>query len=179
VVLMHADGENRLDWQWVLDGLASRCEVFAPDLPGFDGTGLPADCSPGFYATFVRDFLDALRLDQPSSWATRWVVSRPCTWPCTPRTGSPPVGRSGHAGERRARRLTVPGIAEAAVRWAATPLGAAQRAVQRVPLLFADPTRVPPPWLAKQYRLARIPGFLPTALARSAASSDQQASGTS
>jgi pimeloyl-ACP methyl ester carboxylesterase len=64
MVLLHADGENRLDWRWVLNGLASQYEVFAPDLPGFDGTECPRDCSPGFFAAFVRDFMDALHLDR-------------------------------------------------------------------------------------------------------------------
>jgi pimeloyl-ACP methyl ester carboxylesterase len=64
MVLLHADGENRLDWRWVLNGLASQYEVFAPDLPGFDGTGYSRDCSPGFLPHSCATFMDALRLDR-------------------------------------------------------------------------------------------------------------------
>jgi pimeloyl-ACP methyl ester carboxylesterase len=37
--------------------------------------------------------------------------------------------------------------------------------VWRVPLLFANPLGVPQEWVAEQYRLARLPGFLDTTLA--------------
>jgi pimeloyl-ACP methyl ester carboxylesterase len=63
------------------------------------------------------------------------------------------------------RQLTLPAVGEAAVGWGQTPLGAAQRALLRVPLLFANPARVPPGWLAEQYRLGMLPGFLATTLA--------------
>jgi pimeloyl-ACP methyl ester carboxylesterase len=58
VVLLHAVGENRRSWNRVLGRLASRYEVFAPDLPGFDGTGCPQDCSPGSFEGFARDLVD-------------------------------------------------------------------------------------------------------------------------
>ncbi len=45
------------------------------------------------------------------------------------------------------------------------PLGAAQRAWGRVPLLFAGPWRVPAGWIDEQVRLAQLPGFLETQLA--------------
>jgi pimeloyl-ACP methyl ester carboxylesterase len=87
MVLLHADGENRRDWEWVLEGLASRCEVFAPDLPGFDGTGCPADCSPGFFEGFVRDFVDALDLGPVVVVGNSLAVWRRCGWRCTARAG--------------------------------------------------------------------------------------------
>ena len=46
-----------------------------------------------------------------------------------------------------------------------TRIGAAQRCLLRVPLLFANPARAPRAWLAEQYALARRPGFLDTSLA--------------
>jgi len=58
-----------------------------------------------------------------------------------------------------------PGFGEAAARWGRTRIGAAQRCLLRVPLLFANPARVPRVWLAEQYALARRPGFLDTSLA--------------
>jgi pimeloyl-ACP methyl ester carboxylesterase len=47
-----------------------------------------------------------------------------------------------------------------AVAWGKTPLGAAQRAWWRVPLLFAHPERVPAEWITEQTRLAQLPGFM-------------------
>ena len=34
IVFLHGDGENRMDWQWVLSPRSSQHRVFAPDLPG-------------------------------------------------------------------------------------------------------------------------------------------------
>ncbi len=170
MVLLHADGENRQDWRWVLAGLASRYEVFAPDLPGFDGTGCPADCSPGFFEEFLRDFVDALDLDPAvvvgnslgGVAALRLALDSPgrVSELCL-------VGAAGLGAEvsLALRQLTLPAVGEAAVGWGRTPVGAAQRALLRVPLLFAHPTQVPPGWLAEQYRLAMLPGFLATTLA--------------
>ncbi len=59
----------------------------------------------------------------------------------------------------------MPGVGEAAIWWGRTGVGAAQRLLLRLPLLFGNPTRVPPLWLAEQYRLAQLPGFLDTTLA--------------
>jgi pimeloyl-ACP methyl ester carboxylesterase len=170
LVLLHADGENRLDWRWVVDGLASRYEVFAPDLPGFDGAGRPPDCSPGYFEGFVHGFLDALDLDRVSlvgsslgGVAALRVALRDqdrvealcLVGPAGLGTGVSPA----------MRQLTLPGVGEVAVGWSRTAVGAVQRALLRVPLLFANPVRVPPAWLAEQRRLARLPGFLDTALA--------------
>lgn len=102
MVLLHADGDHRLDWRWVLARLATHHRVYAPDLPGFGGTTVPPDCSPEFFA---------------------------------------------------------------AIWWGQTGIGAAQRLLLRLPLLFANPACVPQPWLTEQYRLAQLPGFLDTTLA--------------
>ncbi len=170
MVLLHADGENRLDWRWVLDGLASRYEVFAPDLPGFDGTGRPADCSPGFFEGFVQDFIDALHLGPAivvgnslgGVAALRLALRSPDRVAALGLVGSAALGTEVSPA---LRQLTVPGVGEAAVCWGRTRIGAAQRMLLRVPLLFADPARAPSAWLAEQYRLARLPGFLDTTLA--------------
>lgn len=63
------------------------------------------------------------------------------------------------------RQMTLPGVGEAAIWWGRTAIGAAQRLLVRMPLLFANPTRAPQSWFAEQYRLARLPGFLETTLA--------------
>jgi len=64
VVFLHGDGENRMDWQWVLSPLSAQHRVFAPDLPGSGGSATPRDCSPEFFERFVCDLLDVLRLDR-------------------------------------------------------------------------------------------------------------------
>ena len=63
------------------------------------------------------------------------------------------------------RQMTVPGVGEAAIWWGQTGIGAAQRLLVRLPLLFTNPACVPQPWLTEQYRLAQLPGFLDTTLA--------------
>ena len=57
------------------------------------------------------------------------------------------------------RLPTLPGYGELAITWGKTPLGAAQRAWLRVPLLFARPQRVPAEWITEQTRIAQLPGF--------------------
>jgi hypothetical protein len=63
------------------------------------------------------------------------------------------------------RQLSVLGVGEAAIWWGQNAVGAAQRLLVRLPLLFADPMRVPQSWLAEQYNLAQLPGFEETTLA--------------
>lgn len=61
LVLLHALGESALNWRWVLPDLSRTHRVYAPDFPGFGGSGKPAaDYSPDFFARFVAAFLDAL-----------------------------------------------------------------------------------------------------------------------
>jgi pimeloyl-ACP methyl ester carboxylesterase len=62
------------------------------------------------------------------------------------------------------RLPTLPGYGEAAIAWGKTPLGAAQRAWSRVPLLFARPRRVPAEWITEQTRIAQLPGFTEAAI---------------
>ena len=33
MVLLHADGDNRLDWRWILPRLATHHRVYAPTCP--------------------------------------------------------------------------------------------------------------------------------------------------
>jgi pimeloyl-ACP methyl ester carboxylesterase len=72
MILLHADGDNRMDWRWVIGRLATQHRVYAPDLPGFGGTATPLDCSPEFYERFVRKFLDTCF--SRSCWSARFRV---------------------------------------------------------------------------------------------------------
>jgi pimeloyl-ACP methyl ester carboxylesterase len=170
MVLLHADGDNRMDWRWVIGRLATQHRVYAPDLPGFGGTATPLDCSPESYERFVREFLNTLRLGDSvlvgSSLgglaALRVALYTPDRVSALCLIGSAGLGREVSPA---LRQMTLPGVGEAAIWWGRTAIGAAQRLLVRMPLLFANPTRAPQSWLAEQYRLARLPGFLETALA--------------
>ena len=65
LVLLHALGESAVDWRWVLPALARTHRVYAPDLPGFGGSGKPAaGYSSAFFARFVAAYLDALGVER-------------------------------------------------------------------------------------------------------------------
>jgi pimeloyl-ACP methyl ester carboxylesterase len=171
LVLLHALGENALDWRWVIPTLARAHRVYAPDLPGFGDSAKPAsEYSPAFFERFLAAFLDALGIERAAVVgnslgglaALRLALSDP------PRVAA--LGLVDSAGLGREislalRQLTLPGYGELAIAWSKTAPGAAVRAWGRVPLLFARRQRVPPEWLEEQYRLARLPGFLEAALA--------------
>jgi pimeloyl-ACP methyl ester carboxylesterase len=170
MVLLHADGDNRLDWWWVLEGLATHHRVYAPDLPGFGGTAVLQNCSPEFFEGFVHQFLDTLRLEAPilvgnsmgGLAALRLALHAPDRVSALCLVGSAGLGSEVSFA---LRQLAVPGVGEAAIWWGRTSIGAAQRVLLRLPLLFANPALAPRPWLVEQYRLARLPGFLSTTLA--------------
>jgi pimeloyl-ACP methyl ester carboxylesterase len=170
MVLVHADGDNRLDWRWVLPNLATHHRVYAPDLPGFGGTATPPDCSPEFFQGFVCEFLDAVQLDAcvlvGSSLgglvALQVALHTPDRVLALCLVGSAGLGSEVNLA---LRQLAVPGVGEAAIWWGQSAIGAAQRLLMRLPLLFADPMRVPQSWLIEQYCLAQLPGFLETTLA--------------
>jgi pimeloyl-ACP methyl ester carboxylesterase len=170
MLLLHGDGDNRLDWRWTVPHLAGRYRVYAPDLPGFGGGGMPPDCSPEFFGRFTREFLDAVCLEPAvvvgnslgGLVALRLALHTPDRVRALGLIGGAGLGREVNL---LLRQLTLRGVGEAAVRWGRTRVGAAHRAVQRIPLLFANPAAVPAAWIVEQYRLARLPGFLETTLA--------------
>ena len=170
MVLLHADGENRQDWRWVLPSLGRHFRVVAPDLPGFGGTAPRGDCSPEFFQRFVHHLLDRLELDTAvlvgnslgGLAALRVALASPDRVSALCLVAGAGLGSEVSPA---LRMLTTAGLGEAAISWGRTPIGAAQRSLLRVPLLFPDPTCVPQSWLAEQYRLALLPGFLETTLA--------------
>jgi pimeloyl-ACP methyl ester carboxylesterase len=170
LVLLHALGEDALDWRWVIPALARAHRVCAPDLPGFGDSAKPAvDYSPAFFERFLAAFLDALGIERAAVVgnslgglaALRLALSDP---PRVTALGLVDSAGLGREISLALRQLTFPGYGELAIAWSKTPPGAAARAWGRVPLLFARRTRVPPEWLEEQYRLARLPGFLEAAL---------------
>lgn len=171
LILLHGDGDNAADWQWVWDQLAATHSVYAPDLSGFDGNYRPdIDYSSTFYCRFISDFLDALGIPQATVVgnsfgglaALRFALNAPERVSALVLVDTAGLGR---AINPVMRPLTLPAFGDLGITWAATPAGAMQRAWFRAGLLFARPKDIPPAWIAEQYRLARTPGFLQTALA--------------
>lgn len=169
LVLLHALGESALDWRWVLPALARTHRVYAPDLPGFGGSGKSAaDYSPAFFQRFVAAYLDALGVERAALAgnslgglvALRLALSEPEKVGALALIDSAGLGRE----VAYALRLpTLPGYGELATYWS-TVSPDVQRAWARALLLFAHPGRVPPEWFEEQSRLARLPGFLEAAL---------------
>jgi 4,5:9,10-diseco-3-hydroxy-5,9,17-trioxoandrosta-1(10),2-diene-4-oate hydrolase len=166
LVLLHGVGDNALNWSWVLPALASTHQVYAPDLPGSSGSSNPTpDYSPAFFTRFLVAFLNAVGINSAAVIghslgglvSLRLALSEPERVTSLGLVASAGLGR----GITYALRLpTLPGCGEAAVAWGNTPLGAAQRAWSRVPLLFGRPERVPAEWITEQTRIAQLPGFL-------------------
>jgi len=149
LVLLHALGESALDWRWVLPTLAGTHRVYAPDLPGFGDSAKPAaDYSPAFFTRFVAAYLDALGIERTTLLANslgglialRSALSEPAHVSALGLIDSAGVGREVNSALKSA---TLPRYGETAIALSKTPLGAAQRAWLRVPLLFARPERVP------------------------------------
>lgn len=166
LVLLHALGENAFDWSWVLPDLANTHRVYAPDLPGFGDSAKPvADYSPAFFARFVAAFLDALEVQRAvvagnslgGLIALRLALSEPERVTALGLIDSAGLGREVHPA---LQQPTLPGQGEMAVAVGKTPLGSAGRAWLRVPLLFANPERVPTEWFEEQQRITQLPGFL-------------------
>ena len=167
MVLLHGAGDNALDWQWVMPTLTATHRVYAPDLPGSPDSARPvADYSPAFFERFVAGFLDALEVGSATFVgnsfggliALRLALSEPARVRALILVDSAGLGR---AINPAFTSVNVPGLAEAAIPFWRTPVGAYQRAWGRTALLFAHPPgTVPREWLAEQCRLALSPGYL-------------------
>jgi pimeloyl-ACP methyl ester carboxylesterase len=171
LVLLHGDGDNRLDWLGTLPILARTRRVYAPDFPGLYGGPVPGGgyTAAGF-APYVVGFMDELGLKEAALVgnslgglvALRVALGEPG------RVGA--LGLVDAAGFGRAvnpalTSLTLPGYGRAAISWAQTTPGARQRALGRGSLLFAKPLLVPEYWLEEQRRLAWTPRFMSATLA--------------
>ncbi len=167
LLLLHAVEESAFDWRWVLPELSRNHRVYAPDLPGFGDSAKPknADYTSAFFERFVAAFLDALNIERAAVVgnslggliALRLALSDPR------RVTALGLISSAGLGQEISPALvpaTLPINGELAVAWGKTSLGAAQRAWGRTPLVFANPARVPPGWIAEQYRISQLPGYL-------------------
>jgi 2-hydroxy-6-oxonona-2,4-dienedioate hydrolase len=170
LVLLHGTGTNRREWGWALPILARGRSVYAPDLPGFGGDGPANDASPEHSAEFVAGFADALGLGRAAVAgnsfgglvALRLALSEPARVSALCLADSAGLGREVNPALVAS---TAPGAGELTVLWGKSPVGAAQRALSRVPLLFANPLRAPRAWYEEQYRAARSPGLMQTTIA--------------
>ena len=171
LVLVHALGENALDWSWVLPVLSRGHRVNAPDLPGIGGGGgAMTDHSPASFASFIAAFLDALGIERAAIVgsslggliALRLALSDPARVGALVLVGSAGLGRTVSPA---LSLLTLPGYVEAMIALCKTPVGARQRAWGRTALLFARSWSAPSARLAAQYRLVLTPGFLEATLA--------------
>lgn len=170
VVMLHALGENALDWTWAGAALSRERRVLAPDLPGIgDGRGELKDPSPTALTYFVGRFMDAVGAERAAVvgnslgglLALRLALSEPGRVGALCLVGSAGLGREISPA---LSLLAAPGLGEAAVAAAGTPFGARQRARGRAHLLFARGARSPRSWISEQVRLARTPGFLGSVL---------------
>jgi len=167
LVLLHGAGDNSLDWRWVIPDLAITHRVYALDLPGSPDSARPAaDYSPAFFEQFAAGFLDALGIERATLVgnslgglvALRLALYEPARVAALVLVDSAGLGR---AVNPAFISVNVPGLAEAAMPFWRTSVGAYQRAWGRTALLFAHPPgSVPREWLTEQCRLAQSPGYL-------------------
>ncbi len=175
LVLLHADGNSPHSWRWVLPALARTHRVYVPTFPGAAGdtkvgVAKVADHSGSSFATFLAAFLDVLGIERAAVVgcshgglvALHLALSDPSRVTALGLVDSSGLGRAINPG---LAMLTLPGYGEMVIGVQKTPLGAAQRALGRSAFLFTHLERIPPEWLAEQYRLALLPGFLEATLA--------------
>ena len=169
LVLLHGIGTSALEWNRTMPALACRRSVYAPDLLQPERGRDHAGYSPASLAGFVTEFMNALGIERASIVgnslgglvALRFALSHPSRMDALALVDSAGLGQEINPVLSSA---TLPGLGEAAIYWAKTPVGAAQRALGRAPLLFALPSSAPPEWLAEQYRLGLASGFMETTL---------------
>ncbi|WP_404365529.1 alpha/beta fold hydrolase [Marinobacter sp.] len=87
-LLLHGVPDSAELWQPVIDGIRDHYTCYAPDLPGFYRSQVPSgfDYSLEGYATFVKDLLDALGIEQPVTlilhdWGGIFGMAFACLYP--------------------------------------------------------------------------------------------------
>ena len=169
LVLLHGIGTSSLEWNRAMPALARKRSVYAPDLLRPERGRNHAGFSPSSLAYFVAEFMDALGIERAAVVgnslgglvALRFALSSPSRVSALVLVDSAGLGREVTPALASA---TLPGLGEAAINLAQTPIGATQRSLVRAPLLFAAPALTPPEWLAEQVRLGLADGFIETTL---------------
>lgn len=178
LVLLHGIGDSACDWLPVMESLAATRRVIAPDLPGAGDSDKPAiDYSTRAQVPYLVGLLDQLGIERAdlaghsrggiialhTALAHPWRISRLM------------LVDSGALGKAISPTLvasTTPALAELAIYFDRTPVGALMRARLRSFLLFSRPWRTPDSWLDDQVRLTFMPGFLEATLAALRAQTD-------
>lgn len=176
LLLLHGVGESAAYWRAVLPGLAERYTVYAPDLPGYGASDpLPpgVEPTPARFAAVMATFLDTVA--GPDAGPALVVghslgggIALELALRHPERVGRlvlEDAAGLGHYANPALHALTLPGHGDLAAGMASTSIGAAHRAVARVPMMFARPLLAPPAWVAEQRRLGTLPHHLPTTLA--------------
>lgn len=177
MLLMHGVGESSASWREVLPRLAERYTVYAPDLPGYGASDPLASAeggpTPERFAALMAAFLDTVTAAEAGpavvvghslggSIALELALRHPQQ---VERLVLEDAAGLGHYVNPALRTLTLAGYGDLGVQMGRTGLGAAHRALARIPLLFARPHRAPLDWVSEQTRLATLPHHLPTTLA--------------
>ncbi len=184
LVLLHGGGETARAWRWVMPSLAGRHSVVAPDLPGSGRSDLVHGCyAEGFYGRFLRDFLDALKIDHAvlvgHSLGGLASLQVALDAECRDRGRVRALALVASAGLGREvnpilKLLTLPGLGDWSTLWALTPPGQLQRLGLRAWGCFARPEAAPAGWYAYQFWQGLDPGLMWDQLAVSRALIDQQ-----
>ena len=151
IVLLHGIGTSALEWNRAMPALARGRSVYAPDLLQPERERDHAGYSPASLAGFVAEFMDAVGIERASVVgnslgglvALRFALSHPSRVSALGLVDSAGLGREVTPALSSA---TLPGLGEATIYWAKTPVGAAQRSLGRASLLFALPSSAPPEW---------------------------------
>ena len=80
-MFVHGLGASWQSWLENIPEFARDHRVVAMDLPGFGYSEMPDhEISIEYYASWTFRLLDALGIDRPPWWATRWAASARPTW---------------------------------------------------------------------------------------------------
>ncbi|MDP8928061.1 MAG: alpha/beta fold hydrolase [Actinomycetota bacterium] len=170
LLLLHADGDSAVDWQWVLEPLARHYSVLAPSLPGHGDSDQPDEYHPQFFVDVLRGLLDAVGVERATAvgnsfgglLATRLAVQEPERVRALCLVASAGLGHEVHP---LVLAEAWPAVGEWVTLMGRSRLLAWQRARLRQLLIFADPSRAPDAWLEDQRRLPQRPGYWPTTIA--------------
>ncbi len=166
LVLLHGVSDSAWTWSRVIPILARSNRVYAPTFPGSGYSDKPkVRYSPAFFEQFVVDFMDTLQIKRAiivgnslgGLVAMRLALSNPGRVQALVLADSSGLGREVSLA---LRLLTLPGYGNLVVAWNKTLVGAGQWALGVATLLFKRYRRVPRRWVALQYRMARLEGFL-------------------